>query len=101
MQPKFPIGTDEDALERWFEEEAVRRGLIRGTERQLQPEKPHPGRILNDALLKAMGHKEAKGKPVPQEVQDALVNEDGEELEIVEQELPKIYEPDQQLREDE
>ncbi len=36
-----------------------------------------------------------------QDVQDALVNEDGDELEVVEHELPKIYEPDQQLREDE
>jgi hypothetical protein len=39
-----------------------------------------------------MGHKEAKGKPVPQEVQDALVNEDGEPLEIVEDhEVPPPY----------
>jgi hypothetical protein len=48
-----------------------------------------------------LGHKDARQKPVPQEVQDALTTEDGEPLEIVEHELPKIYEPDQQLRENE
>ncbi len=47
-----------------------------------------------------MGHKDAKKAP-PQEVVDALKDDEGNELEVVEQELPKIYEPDQQLREDE
>jgi hypothetical protein len=35
------------------------------------------------------------------EVQEALTTEDGEPLEVVEHELPRIYEPDQPLREDE
>ncbi len=83
MQPKFPIGTDEDALEAWFEDEAVRRGLIRGQRRQLQPEKPHPGKIFNDALLRAVKHKEA-----PPEVKAALQTEDGDELQLVGDEMP-------------
>ncbi len=99
LQPKFPIGTDEEALERWFDEECVRRGLVQGQRRpQAAPPKPHPGSVLNRAMLAI---KEGKKAPVPKDVQDALVNEDGEPLEIVENELPKIYEPDQQLREDE
>jgi hypothetical protein len=36
--PKFPIGTDEDALERWFEDEARRRGLVQGW----HPTRPSP-----------------------------------------------------------
>jgi hypothetical protein len=45
--------------------------------------------------------KDGKKPPVPKEVEDALVTEDGEPLEVVEHELPEIYEPDQQLRDDE
>ncbi len=54
VQPKFPIGTDEDALERWFEEEAVRRGLIQGR-RQVGPAPKDRGRILNDRAPSASG----------------------------------------------
>jgi hypothetical protein len=97
--PKFPIGTDEDALERWFEDEARRRGLVQGRRpTQAEPERPHPGSVLNRAMLAI---KDGKKAPVPKEVKDALTDEEGNELEVVEHELPKIYEPDQQLREDE
>ncbi len=97
---KFPLGTDPDELERWFEEEAIRRGLIKGAQTRLQAQAPkeHPGSVLNRALVAIKGGKKA---PVPQDVLDAMTDEDGNPLEIVEHELPKIYEPDQQLREDE
>ncbi len=100
---KFPLGTDPDALERWFEEEAIRRGLIKGGQPRLQAQAPTKdrGKIFNEALLRAVGHKDAPKRPVPQEVLDAMTDEDGNPLEVVEHELPKIYEPDQQLREDE
>jgi hypothetical protein len=97
---KFPLGTDPDALERWFEEEAIRRGLIKGAQTRLQAQAPkeHPGSVLNRALVAIKGGKKA---PVPQDVLDAMTDEDGNPLEVVEHELPKIYEPDQQLIEDE
>ncbi len=84
---KFPLGTDPDALERWFEDEAIRRGLIKGDglRRQdlAQPQKPHPGKIFNRALLRAVGHKET-----PPEVKAALQTEDGDELQLVGDEMP-------------
>ncbi len=93
---KFPLGTDPDALERWFEDEAIRRGLIKGERRQLpQAQQKDRGKIFNDALLRAVGHNDAKRQPPPKEVVDALKDDEGNELEVVEQELPKIYEPDQ------
>jgi hypothetical protein len=54
--------------------------------------------VLNRAMLAI---KDGKKAPVPKEVKDALTDEEGNELEVVEHELPKIYAPDQQLREDE
>jgi hypothetical protein len=103
FQAKFPLGTDPDAMDRWFEEEAIRRRLIKGGQPRLQAQRPQKdrGKIFNEALLRAVGHKDAPKKPVPQEVLDAMTDEDGNPLEVVEHELPKIYEPDQQLREDE
>ncbi len=47
------------------------------------------GKIFNDALLKAVGHKEA-----PAEVKAAMKTEDGDELEIVEEPLPEQFDPE-------
>ncbi len=98
---KFPLGTDPDAMDRWFEEEAIRRGLIKGGQPRLQAQAPQKdrGKIFNQALLRAVG--KAPQKARPPEVVEALTDEEGNELEVVEHELPKIYEPDQQLRDDE
>ncbi len=79
-------------MERWFEDECIRRGLIQGQRRPLQPEKPHPGSVLNRAF---MAMKDGK-KALPQEVRDALKNEDGDELEIVNEQLPEQHDPDRQ-----
>ncbi len=49
------------------------------------------GRIFNDALLKAVGHKEA-----PAEVKAAMKTEDGDDLEIVDEQLPEQLDPDRQ-----
>ncbi len=82
---KFPLGTDPDAMEAWFEEEAIRRGLIKGGRPGLQAQAPTKdrGKIFNDALLRAVGHKET-----PPEVKAALQTEDGDELQLVGDEMP-------------
>ncbi len=41
------------------------------------------GKIFNEALLKAVGHKD-----VPREVKEALTTEDGDELQLVGDEMP-------------
>ncbi len=84
MQIKFPLGTDPDAMDRWFEEEAIRRGLIKGGRPGLQAQAPTKdrGKIFNDALLRAVGHKET-----PPEVKAALQTEDGDELQLVGDEM--------------
>ncbi len=70
VQPKFPIGTDEEALEAWFEEEVVRRGLVQGRRpTQAAPQRPHPGSVLNWAMLAI---KDGKKAPVPKEVAYAI-----------------------------
>jgi hypothetical protein len=66
VQPKYPIGTDPHAMDRLIEDEIARRGLVQGR-RPNQGQAKDRGKIFNDALLKAVGHKEA-----PQEVKDAL-----------------------------
>ncbi len=85
FQIKFPLGTDPDAMERWFEDEAIRRGLIKGGRPGLQAQAPTKdrGKIFNDALLRAVGHKET-----PPEVKAALQTEDGDELQLVGDEMP-------------
>ncbi len=76
-------------MEAWFEEEAIRRGLIKGGQprglRGLQAQTPTKdrGKIFNDALLRAAGHKET-----PPEVKAALQTEDGDELQLVGDEMP-------------
>jgi hypothetical protein len=52
---------------------------------------PDQSKIFNDALLKAVGHKDA-----PSEVKAALRTEDGDDLEIVNEPLPEQHDPHRQ-----
>ncbi len=94
VQPKYPIGTDPQAMDRLIEDEIARRGLIPGRS-TARPQRDR-GKIFNDALLKAVGHKDT-----PPEVKAAMKTEDGDELEIVEEPLPEILDPDRKGQEDE
>ncbi len=94
VQPKYPIGTDPKAMDQLIEDEIARRGLIPGRS-TARPQRDR-GKIFNDALLKAVGHKDA-----PPEVKAAMKTEDGDELEIVEEPLPEILDPDRKGQEDE
>jgi hypothetical protein len=53
------------------------------------------GTIFNDALLHAVGHKEA-----PPEVKAALTTDEGNTLEIVEEPLPEILDPEREGEEE-
>ncbi len=63
-----------------------------GQRQVAQEQKRDRGKIFNDALLTAVGR---KPREMPQEVKDAMVTEDGEPLEIVqENEVPEMLDPD-------
>ncbi len=85
VQPKSPIGTDPDAMERYVEEEIERRGLVPGRRPGQAPVRDR-GAIFNRALLKAVAHPEAT-----EEVKAALRTDDGDQLEVVEEQLPEIF----------
>ncbi len=94
VQPKYPIGTDPKAMDQLIEDEIARRGLVAA--RQTKTPEGDRAKIFNDALLKAVGHKDT-----PPEVKAAMKTEDGDELEIVEEPLPKILDPHRKGQEDE
>jgi hypothetical protein len=60
VQPKYPIGTDPDAMERLIQDEIEARGYIPDPRRHRgQVQARDRGKIFNDALLKTVGHKDA------------------------------------------
>ncbi len=64
-----------------------------GRQGATQPAKDR-GKIFSDALLRAVGRKESR--ELPKDVQAELSTEDGVPLDIVEEELPKPYDPERQ-----
>ncbi len=70
-------------MERLIQDEIERRGLVPGRRSAQQPQTRDRGKIFNDALRTAVGHKEA-----PAEVKAALKTADGDELQLVDDEMP-------------
>jgi hypothetical protein len=90
--PKYPIGTDPKAMDRLILDEIERRGYVPGRQGPQAPQKDR-GKIFNDALLRAVGK---KPRELPKDVQAELTTEDGVPLDIVEEELPRPYDPERQ-----
>ncbi len=74
----------------------ARRGYVPGPNSPMRQQGPAKDRakIFNDALLRAVGRKEPR--ELPKDVQAELSTEDGVPLDIVEDELPRPYDPDRQ-----
>jgi hypothetical protein len=83
-------------MDRLIEDEIARRGYVPGRQGATQPAKDR-GKIFNDALLRAVGK---APKELPADVQAELTTEDGVPLDIVEDELPRPYDPDRRGADD-
>ncbi len=88
VQPKYPIGTDPEAMDRLIEHEIERRfGQGRRPE---APQARDRGKIFNDKLMRAMG-RPLPGQAPARATKVTLTNEDGDVLEEVKDgEMPEI-----------